>query len=105
MTIQEILSLVRAGYTSEQIHAFEAQEQSEQQAAADQQQVNDHQDPAPEPENPQPQQNQPDIAALVAEEVKKAMQLVNVHSAGVEEPDKLTPEQALFEGVFGPPPK
>ena len=105
MTIQQILKLVNAGYTSEQVHALEEQEQSEQQAAADQQQVDDHQDPDPKPEDPQPQQNQPDIAALVAEEVRKALQLVNVHSAGVEEPDRQTPEQALFEGVFGPAPK
>ena len=98
-----MLKLIDAGYNRQEIEAFQEREQSEPQAAADQQQVNDdHQDP--KPEDPQ-SQSQPDISALVAEEVRKAMQLVNVHSSGVEEPDHQTPEQALFEGVFGPAPK
>ena len=101
----QMLKLIDAGYNRQEIEAFQEREQSEQQAAAEQQQVDDHQDPDPKPEDPQPQNNQPDISALVAEEIRKAMQLVNVHSAGVDEPDKQTPEQALFEGVFGPPPK
>lgn len=105
MTIAQMLKLIDAGYNRQEIAAFQEREQSEQQAAADQQQVDDdHQDPDPKPEDPQPQ-SQPDISALVAEEVRKAMQLVNVHSSGVEEPDRQTPEQALFEGVFGPAPK
>ena len=101
----QMLKLLDAGYNRQEIEAFEEREQSEQQAAGEQQQVDDHQDPDPKPDESQQQNQQPDISALVAEEIRKAMQLVNVHSAGVDEPDKQTPEQALFEGVFGPPPK
>ena len=91
MTITERLELIRAGYTKEEIAAFDAPE-----------------DPKPEdpkPEDPKPEDPKPDagnnevLAAIAA--LTKAIQLQNLQKIGLDSPGTLTAEQALAQGVFG----
>ena len=99
------LQLLKAGYSREEIKSFEDLEQQEEQSqdhAAEDQQQEQAAEQAPA------QAAQPgkeiDIAAMIAAEVKKAMQTANVNKMAVDTLPKQTAEQALAEGIFGNPP-
>ena len=112
MTIAERLELIRAGYTREEIATFESD--PEQHKDPDPEQHNDpdpeqHKDPDPEQhKDPDPEQHKdpdPDngnaaVLAAIAN-LTKAIQMSNLKSANVGADNKLTPEQALAQGVFG----
>ena len=81
MTITERLELIRAGYTKEEIAAFDAPED-------------------PKPEDPKPDAGNNEVLAAIAA-LTKAIQLQNLQKIGLDSPGTLTAEQALAQGVFG----
>lgn len=94
MTITERLELIRAGYTRDEISAFETGAEPEQ--------------PKPEqskPEQPKPEQPKPEqdnSAVLKAiNDLTKAIQLQNMQKIGLDTPGGVTAEEALAAGVFG----
>ena len=99
------LQLLKAGYSREEIKSFEDLEQQEEQsqdhAAEDQQQAAEQAQAEPAAQ----QGKEIDIAAMIAAEVKKAIQTANINNAAVDSLPKQTAEQALAEGVFGNPSK
>ena len=100
------LQLLKAGYSREEIKSFEELEQNEKSqdhAAEDQQQEQAAEQAQAEPAAQQGKEI--DIAAMIAAEVKKAIQTANINNAAVDSLPKQTAEQALAEGVFGNPSK
>ena len=81
MTITERLELIRAGYTKEEIAAFDAPED-------------------PKPEDPKPNAGNNEVLAAIAA-LTKAIQMQNMQKIGLDSPGILTAEQALAQGVFG----
>ena len=81
MTIIERLELIRAGYTKEEIAAFDSPED-------------------PKPEDPKPDAGNNEVLAAIAA-LTKAIQAQNMQKIGLDSPGKLTAEQALAQGVFG----
>lgn len=91
MTITERLELIRAGYTKEEIAAFDAPEEQKPEEQ--------------KPEEQKPDEQKPDagnnevLAAIAA--LTKAIQAQNMQKIGLDSPGTLTPEEALAKGVFG----
>ena len=94
MTITERLELIRAGYTKEEISAFEKGAEPEQPKPEQ-----------PKPEQPKPEQPKPEQdnnAVLKAiNDLTKAIQLQNMQKIGLDTPGGMTAEEALAAGVFG----
>ena len=91
MTITERLELIRAGYTKEEIAAFDAPEEPKPE------------EPKPEeqkPEEPKPETGNNEVLAAIAA-LTKAIQAQNMQKIGLDSPGTLTAEQALAQGVFG----
>ena len=84
MTITERLELIRAGYTKEEISAFEKGAEPEQ----------------PKPEQPKPEQDNNAVLKAI-NDLTKAIQLQNMQKIGLDTPGGMTAEEALAEGVFG----
>ena len=84
MTMQDILTLAKAGYTAAQISALAAAEQEPKQ---------------PEPKQPEPKQEQPDIIAELRE-IKSAI-LAGAYM-GAQQPATQDAESALA-AIINPP--
>lgn len=102
MTIAERLELIRAGYTREEISAFEAEPET---PPAPAQEPETPPAPAQEPETPpapaQEPANNNDAVLAAINNLTKAIQMSNLKSANVGVDTTLTPEKALAMGVFG----
>ena len=84
MTITERLELIRAGYTKEEIAAFDTPAQELQKQT----------DPEP------PKQDNSEVLNAI-NNLTKAIQLSNMQQIGLNTPGGMTAEEALAEGVFG----
>ena len=114
MTTQEVLSLVKAGFTADEIRQLSGADAAPVPAEPDPQPADPAEpDPQPEPEEPQPadpapapepnpaaapawftefvQKNNEEMAAM-----QRALQITNVRRAAPSEPQK-TPEQLMAE--------
>ena len=89
MTMQDILTLAKAGYTAAQISALAAAEQEPKQPEPKQ----------PEPKRPEPKQEQPDILAELRE-IKSAI-LAGAYM-GAQQPATQDAEAALA-AIINPP--
>ena len=89
MTMQDILTLAKAGYTAAQISALAAAEQEPKQPEPKQ----------PEPKQPEPKQEQPDIIAELRE-IKSAI-LAGAYM-GAQQPATQDAESALA-AIINPP--
>ena len=106
MTMQDILTLAKAGYTAEQISALAAAEQPEQEQPQEQEQKpkqkpkQPKQKQKPEQEQPQEQgQEQPDILAELRE-IKSA--ILKGAYMGAQQPEAQDAEAALA-AIINPP--
>lgn len=107
MTMQDILTLAKAGYTAEQISALAAAEQTQPQEQEQEQEQKPKQKPKqpkqkqkPEQEQPQEQeQEQPDILAELRE-IKTA--LLKGAFMGAQQPEAQDAEAALA-AIINPP--
>ena len=94
MTMQDILTLAKAGYTAAQISAMAAAEQEQKQP----EQKQPEQEPKPEPKQ-EPKQEQPDIIAELRE-IKSAI-LAGAYM-GAQQPAPQDAESALA-AIINPP--
>ena len=94
MTMQDILTLAKAGYTAAQISALAAAEQEPKQPEPKQPEPKQ-----PEPKQPEPKQEQPDIIAELRE-IKSAI-LAGAYM-GAQQPATQDAESALA-GIINPP--
>lgn len=108
MTITERLELIRAGYTKEEIAAFDtpAQEPQKQADPEPPKQFNPEiptqADPAkPTQANPEPPKQDNSEVLTAINNLTKAIQLSNMQQIGLNTPGGMTAEEALAEGVFG----
>ena len=108
MTIAERLELIRAGYTKEEIAAFDtpAQEPPKQADPAKQTQADPAKqtqaDPAKQTQaNPEPPKQDNSEVLNAINNLTKAIQLSNMQQIGLNTPGGMTAEEALAEGVFG----
>ena len=105
MTMQDILTLAKAGYTAEQISALAAAEQPEQEQPQEQEQKpkqkpkQPKQKQKPEQEQPQEQEQQPDILAELRE-IKSA--ILKGAYMGAQQPAAQDAEAALA-AIINPP--
>ena len=107
MTMQDILTLAKAGYTAEQISALAAaeqtqpqeQEQQEQEQKPKQKPKQPKQKQKPEQEQPQEQEQQPDIIAELRE-IKTA--LLKGAFMGAQQPAAQDADAALA-AIISPP--
>jgi outer membrane biosynthesis protein TonB len=106
MTITERLELIRAGYTKEEIAAFDAPEEQKPEEQKPEEQKPEEQKPEEQkPEEQKPEEQKPEtgnnevLAAIAA--LTKAIQAQNMQKIGLDSPGTLTAEQALAQGVFG----
>ena len=107
MTMQDILTLAKAGYTAEQISALAAaeqtqpqeQEQQEQEQKPKQKPKQPKQKQKPEQEQPQEQEQQPDILAELRE-IKSA--ILKGAYMGAQQPAAQDAEAALA-AIINPP--
>ena len=105
MTMQDILTLAKAGYTAEQISALAAEEQTqpqEREQPQEQEQKPKQKQPKQKPEQEQPQeqeQEQPDILAELRE-IKTA--LLKGAFIGAQQPAAQDAEAALV-AIINPP--
>ena len=103
MTMQDILTLAKAGYTAEQISALAAAEQTQpQEQEQPQEQKPKQKQPKQKPEQEQPQeqeQEQPDILAELRE-IKSA--ILKVAYMGAQQPEAQDAEAALA-AIINPP--
>ena len=107
MTMQDILTLAKAGYTAEQISALAAAEQTQPQEQEQEQEQKPKQKPKqpkqkqkPEQEQPQEQeQEQPDILAELRE-IKSA--ILKGAFMGAQQPEAQDAEAALA-AIINPP--
>ena len=107
MTMQDILTLAKAGYTAEQISALAAaeqtqpqeQEQQEQEPKPKQKPKQPKQKQKPEQEQPQEQEQQPDILAELRE-IKSA--ILKGAYMGAQQPAAQDAEAALA-AIINPP--
>lgn len=102
MTLDERLTLIRAGYTKEEIQAMEqpAADPAPEQPAADPAPEQQAADPAPEQQTPAPAQD-PILAAL--DRLTNTIISRNINQT-VTQPAERTPEDALAE-IIAPPNK
>ena len=107
MTINERLELIRAGYTKEEISAFETGAEPEQpkpeQPKPEQPKSEQPKSEQPKSEQPKPEQPTQDNSAVLKaiNDLTKAIQLQNMQKIGLETPGGMTAEEALAQGVFG----
>ena len=94
MTMQDILTLAKAGYTAAQISALAAAEQEPKQPEPKQPEPKQ-----PEPKQPEPKQEQPDIIAELRE-IKSAI-LAGAYM-GAQQPATQDAESALA-AIINPP--
>ena len=104
MTMQDILTLAKAGYTAEQISALAAAEQTqpqeqEQEQKPKQKPKQPKQKQKPEQEQPQEQEQQPDILAELRE-IKSA--ILKGAYMGAQQPAAQDAEAALA-AIINPP--
>ena len=106
MTMQDILTLAKAGYTAEQISALAAAEQPEQEQPQEQEPKPKQKQPKqkqpkqkPEQEQPQEQEQQPDILAELRE-IKSA--ILKGAYMGAQQPAAQDAEAALA-AIINPP--
>lgn len=103
MTMQDILTLAKAGYTAEQISALAAAEQTQpQEQGQEQEQKPKQKQPKQKPEQEQPQeqeQEQPDIIAELRE-IKTA--LLKGAFIGAQQPAAQDADAALA-AIINPP--
>ena len=108
MTMQDILTLAKAGYTAEQISALAAAEQTqpqvqeqqpEQEQKPKQKPKQPKQKPKQEQEQPQEQEQQPDIIAELRE-IKSA--ILKGAYMGAQQPEAQDAEAALA-AIINPP--
>ena len=102
MTMQDILTLAKAGYTAEQISALAAAEQPEQEQPQEQEQKPKQKQPKQKPGQEQPQeqeQEQPDILAELRE-IKSA--ILKGAYMGAQQPAAQDAEAALA-AIINPP--
>ena len=108
MTMQDILTLAKAGYTAEQISALAAAEQTQQQEQEQPQEQEQKpkqkpkqpkQKPKQEQEQPQEQEQQPDILAELRE-IKTA--ILRGAYMGAQQPEAQDAEAALA-AIINPP--
>ena len=97
MTMQDILTLAKAGYTAAQISALAAAEQEQKQP--EQKQPEQKQPEQKQPEQGQPEQGQPDIIAELRE-IKSAI-LAGAYM-GAQQPATQDAESALA-AIINPP--
>ena len=96
MTMQDILTLAKAGYTAEQISALAAVEQMQEQEQKPEQKQPKQK---PEQEQPQEQEQQPDILAELRE-IKSA--ILKGAYMGAQQPAAQDAEAALA-AIINPP--
>jgi hypothetical protein len=96
MTITERLELIRAGYTKEEIAAFDAPEEQKPEEQKPEEQKPEEQ----KPEEQKPETGNNEVLAAIAA-LTKAIQAQNMQKIGLDSPGTLTAEQALAQGVFG----
>ena len=102
MTMQDILTLAKAGYTAEQISALAAAEQPQEQEQKPKQKQPKQKQPKQKPEQEQPQeqeQEQPDIIAELRE-IKSA--ILKGAYMGAQQPAAQDAEAALA-AIINPP--
>lgn len=101
MTMQDILTLAKAGYTAEQISALAAAEQTQPQEPEQPQEQKPKQKPKQKPEQEQPQEpeQQPDILAELRE-IKTA--ILRGAYMGAQQPEAQDAEAALA-AIINPP--
>ena len=102
MTMQDILTLAKAGYTAEQISALAAAEQEQKQREQKQPEQKQPEQKQPEQKQPQPQepeQEQPDILAELRE-IKSA--ILKGAYMGAQQPAAQDAEAALA-AIINPP--
>ena len=101
MTITERLELIRAGYTKEEIAAFDAPEEQKPEEQKPKEQKPEEQKPEEQkPEEQKPETGNNEVLAAIAA-LTKAIQAQNMQKIGLDSPGNLTAEQALAQGVFG----
>ena len=98
MTMQDILTLAKAGYTAAQISALAAAEQAPKQEPQQEPQQEPKQEPQQEPKQ-EPKQEQPDIIAELRE-IKSAI-LAGAYM-GAQQPATQDAESALA-AIINPP--
>lgn len=103
MTTNEILELVRAGYTKSEIEAMNVTAEREQTAPEQEQKAPEQEQ---EQEQPTDNGNYKELTQLVKNltETVKAMQADNARKASGEQPPKATAESAI-KSFFGDIPK
>ena len=101
MTITERLELIRAGYTKEEIAAFDTPEEQKPKEQKPKEQKPEEQKPKEQkPEEQKPETGNNEVLAAIAA-LTKAIQMQNMQKIGLDSPGTLTAEQALAQGVFG----
>ena len=100
MTMQDILTLAKAGYTAAQISAMAAAEQEQKQP--EQKQPEQKQPEQKQPEQKQPEQKQPEQPDIIAElrEIKSA--ILKGAYMGAQQPATQDAESALA-AIINPP--
>lgn len=108
MNITERLELIRAGYTKEEIAAFDlpTQEPPQQMTSEPPAQFNPviptQADPVkPTQANPEPPKSDNAEVLTAINNLTKAIQLSNMQQIGLNTPGGISAEEALAEGVFG----
>lgn len=88
MTLEEIMKLIDAGYTKEEINEFNVLQKSEEPEPAKEPKQDDKTDPEPEPE-PEPGKHYPDEISKLTEQVKTLTETMQKHF--IETAEKKTP--------------
>ena len=106
MTTNEILELVRAGYTKTEIEAMNGTAEQEQKAPEQEQKAPEQEQKAPEQKAPEQENGYAQLTELVKNltETVKAMQADNARKASGELPQRETAESAI-KSFFGDIPK
>lgn len=86
MTLEEIMKLIDAGYTKEEINEFNVLQTSEEPEPAKEPKQDDETDPEPEPE---PEKHYPDEISKLTEQVKMLTETMQKHF--IETAEKKTP--------------
>lgn len=86
MTLEEIMKLIDAGYTKEEINEFNVLQTSEEPEPAKEPKQDDVTDPEPEPE---PEKHYPDEISKLTEQVKTLTETMQKHF--IETAEKKTP--------------
>ena len=99
MTMQDILTLAKAGYTAAQISAMAAAEQEQKQPEQKQPEQKQPEQKQPEQKQPEQKQGQPDIIAELRE-IKSA--ILKGAYMGAQQPSTQDAESALA-AIINPP--